>query len=106
MRRVTATDRWLLALWVPLWAVAFGLSLRTAIRDVHFSHVMVASPLDEDAYPTVSGFRPFTTTASELRVGDPLLGVKPNPYTRARGDKLNRGKLVGVSRLSEDLGPG
>ena len=73
MRRLAPIDKALLLTVVPLWVIAFALSLSTAARQVHFSHAMVSASASAADYPIVVGFRPYLASEPELRVGDKLL---------------------------------
>jgi hypothetical protein len=75
LKRLRPLDRVLLFTLVPLWAICFGLSLLTALRDDHISHVVLSAPAGMADYPTVAGFRPFLVVEPGLHVGDKLLRV-------------------------------
>ncbi len=77
MTRPQRLDLALLAVFVPLWALCFGLHLRELARGtLAWVPVTVAAPPTPEGHPTVSGFWPDAGAAvEELRVGDRLLRV-------------------------------
>jgi hypothetical protein len=64
------------AVLLPIWVLFFGLSVASQFRHPGYTSVFVDSPADPDAYPTLTGFRPWLEgRQSGLRIGDRLLRV-------------------------------
>ncbi len=95
MRRLGTLDKVLLAGFVPLWLVCFGLSVKSAIRDVGVPPVHVSFPEDAAHYPKITGSWAEPTEEGP-RVGDLLLrvggadlrGVGPVRFTGTAGREM------------------
>lgn len=99
MKRLRPLDRVLLALLVPLWAVCFALSARSALRPTGIPPVYVSARADAESYPTVAGFRPdLSVQESEIHVGDRLLRL-------GGADLRGVGALGLFVRVAEAAGP-
>jgi hypothetical protein len=75
--RLRPLDKALLALFVPVWLVCFGLSLRTSVREIWNPPVVVSGADERGGYPTVIGLSsPSEGERSVLRVGDRILRLE------------------------------
>ena len=75
-----------LILWVVLWAVAFGESLRTFDRPMGLCPLEVSAAADPNAYPVVIGQRHWPgRIAEDVRSGDRLLRIAGEDVRGASG---------------------
>ena len=96
--RLGSRDKLLLAALLPIWAVCFGLSVRSAVSGVGFPPVVVSAPLGAEEYPAVSGFSLELASESGLRVGDRLLRM-------GTADLRGVGFLGFFALAAEEAGP-
>ncbi len=100
MSRLAPFDKALVLILVPLWAVCFGLSLRSVLVHRAAPSIYVSAPEATDGYPTVRRLGTiFTTSASksDLRLGDRLLRLEDS-------DLRGVGPYGFVVRLMEETG--
>ena len=83
MRRLRMMDKILLAIFIPVWIVLVGLSVRSMARGDGFAPIGVLAPTGPESYPTVAEtrvvfaplFRVTGVEGVDLQLGDRLIRI-------------------------------